>query len=199
MKAFTGTSCIVLCAGSSRRMGQHKALLKFDAHTTFMSRIAGTFLQAGIEQVIVVLNAELHALVKEREADLSEGVELVINDRPEAGRFYSLQTGVKYLKAGNSCFLQNMDNPFTSESLLRRLIKHKAEADVLIPAFQHKTGHPALFSPVVAHEIHHTTDPDVRIDDFLKRFSIKIIATDEANVLTNINSPEEYMGAGFKF
>ena len=129
----------------------------------------------------------------ESSSSFSDKVKLVINDKPELGRFYSLQTGIKQLKPGNSCFFQNIDNPFTSEALLQKLILHNNETDVIIPVFQNKSGHPVLISPSVIEVIVKMLDSDLRIDLFLKKFEIKKIVTLDPNILVNINSPEDFL------
>jgi CTP:molybdopterin cytidylyltransferase MocA len=195
---FAQTSCIILSAGSSARMGTHKALLKFDSERTFLQKITETYMLAGIEQVIVVVNSELHTLINERIPALSGKVKLAVNDKPELGRFYSLQTGVKHLKTGHSCFFQNIDNPFTSQKLLNEIIIHKDEADVLLPAFQDKTGHPVLINPLVLYNINAGCDYELRVDVFLKQFKEKRIGIPDPKILMNINSPADYLKAGFK-
>jgi len=194
---FAQTSGIILSAGSSARMGAHKALLSFDSEKTFLQKITETYLLSGIDQVIVVVNSELDELICETNLTLFKNVLLVVNDKPVLGRFYSLQTGIKHLKPANSCFFQNIDNPFTSEALLHELIIHKDEADVILPVFQNKTGHPVLISPVVVKEISSTIDCEVRIDEFLKQFTGKKIEVQDQRFLLNINSKEDYLNAGF--
>jgi len=196
---FAETSCVILSAGSSARMGTHKALLRFDYKKSFIQKITETYLLAGIEQVVVVVNSELLKQINKIIPELTEKVIFVINDKPELGRFYSLQTGIKYLKPGNSCFFQNIDNPFTAIELLDELIIHKEEADVIIPAFHKKSGHPVLINPSVVKRISTCIDYEMRIDVFLKRFTEKRIAIQEQRILININSPEEYKSAGFAF
>jgi len=188
---FTQTSCVILSAGSSSRMATHKALLKFDNKKTFIQEITATYLLSGIEQVIVVVNCELLKLINEGNCILSEKVKLIVNEEPELGRFYSLQTGVKHMIPGNSSFFQNIDNPFTAKTLLRELILRKNEADVIIPAFQNESGHPVLINPSVIEQIIKVQDPDLRIDHFLKRFEIKKIEISDPYILVNINSPED--------
>jgi molybdenum cofactor cytidylyltransferase len=194
---FAHTSCIILSAGSSARMGTHKALLKFDSERTFLQKITETYSLAGIEQVIVVVHSELYKLIKKSDITLSEKVLLVINDKPELGRFYSLQTGIKHLKTGNYCFFQNIDNPFISEAWLNELIIHKGEADVIMPVFEERKGHPVLINPKVVQEIASTIDYDVRIDAFLKQFAEKRVEIQDRRIPLNINSKEDYLKAGF--
>lgn len=196
MKSFVCTSCIILSAGNSSRMAEHKALLRYNEDSTFIQRISQTYAQAGIEQIIIVVNTELSDQIRERKINLPDKTTLVINHKPEMGRFYSLQTGIKNVKPGNYCFFQNIDNPFTSEKLLQELIIYKAEADVIMPAFQGRTGHPVLISPSVVHKIFSALDTDRRIDLFLKKLKVKKTETSDQNILANINSQEDYLQLG---
>jgi len=197
MNPFECTSCILLSAGSSTRMGVHKALLKYDEETTFIQKITHTYVMAGFDQVIVVLNAELIDQIRERNLFLFDKIILIVNEHPELGRFYSLQTGVNHLKHGNYCFFQNIDNPYTTTNLLTELVNHQGEADIIIPTFHKRAGHPALFSPLVSSEILKAENSKTRIDLFLKKFDTKYIETNDRNILVNINSLEEYIDAGF--
>jgi len=192
MRSFRDTSAIILSAGNSERMGKHKALLAFDKGTTFLQKITETYLLAGIEQVIVVVNSILFDTIKQGDYALSAKILLVINDKPELGRFYSLRTGIKYLLPGNFCFFQNIDNPYTSEALLRELILHKDEAEVIMPTFKGRTGHPVLINSSVKKEIIEARNSDLRIDLFLKRFGAMKVETSDKYILANINLPEDY-------
>ncbi len=199
MHSLPRASCIILSAGESLRMMQHKALLKFDAGTTFIHKITETYYLSGIEQLIVVLNEELYDLVINLAPSLPQKVQFVVNLYPERGRFFSLQTGLQLLNNGNYCFFQNIDNPFTSAGLLEMLYNHRDDAEVIIPSFENKPGHPVLLSPKVVQEICTTTDPGLRINDFLRQFHQQRIETPDNRILTNINSPEDYRNAGFPF
>ena len=196
---FANTSCIILSAGSSERMGMHKALLKFDNNHTFLSKIAKTYAKVGVEQILVVISAELLSILNEKIQTLPEKVLFVLNDNPGLGRFYSLQSGVQNLIKNNHCFFQNIDNPLVSENVLENLITHKHKADVLIPVFENKPGHPVLFGPYVTQEIMKRVEPGIRIDYFLKRLNTKRIEFQDKSIVVNINSQEDYLAAGFQF
>lgn len=196
MKSFSHTSAIILSAGKSERMGEPKALLKYNENKTFIQKITETYLQAGIEQVIVVLNSELFDEIKKENINLPSNIEIAINDNPEWGRFYSLQCGLKYLKPDHYCFFQNIDNLFTTVQTLRSLIQHKVAADVIIPTFHDKSGHPVLFNSKVAQKILIVWDPHLRIDHFFRRLNIKKVEVNESGIFSNINSREDYIRAG---
>ncbi|MFZ4546281.1 MAG: nucleotidyltransferase family protein [Bacteroidales bacterium] len=196
---FDHTSCIILSAGSSERMGMHKALLKFDNNHTFLSKIAETYAKVGVEQILFVVNAELLSILNEKIQNLPKKVLFVLNDNPGLGRFYSLQSGVQNLIKNNHCFFQNIDNPLVTEKVLESLLKHKNEADVLIPIFENRPGHPVLFSSHVTQEIMNRVEPGMRIDYFLKRLNTKRIELSDKSIVVNINSQEDYLAAGFRF
>jgi len=198
MYPFESTSCIILSAGNSDRMGEHKALLNFNKNSTFIEQIAYIYAQAGIEQIIVVVNAELFDLLIERAVNLPHNVKLFINTNPDLGRFHTLQIGVQHLEPGNYCFFQNIDNPFTSAEVLKSLIQHRNDADVIIPAFKARSGHPVLLSSLLAEKILLEKAPDMRIDEFLKKFKVIKVEVPDSNILVNINSPEEFLKAGFR-
>lgn len=198
MNPFIPVSCIILSAGSSGRMGTHKALLKFDENTTFLEKITTEYLAAGIEKIIVVVSGELHKELIAGKLVFPETVQLVINNKPESGRFHSLQTGVKHIKQDNYCFFQNIDNPFITVGLLYELITLKQDAEVIIPVFQDMAGHPVLLSPLVTRKILQANETDLRIDLFLREFKMKRINTSDERILVNINSLNEYYSAGFK-
>jgi len=192
-------SCVLLSAGSSQRMGCHKALLPYDEDTNFIQKIAGVYLKSEFEQVVVVVSNELNEILFSTPQPLllSENITFVINDKPELGRFYSLQTGIKLIPPGNFCFFQNIDNPFTSVELLDTLIQQKELADVIIPVSGNNSGHPVVISPSVTAAILTQSDPEIRIDDFLKKFNVLLAETGDNRILTNINLPSEYRAAGF--
>lgn len=194
---FAQTSCVILSAGSSMRMGTSKALLKFNAQNTFIQQISETYLLAGIEQIIVVVNSELYDLIEKSEITLSPKVILVINKRPELGRFYSLQTGIRYVNVGNFCFFQNIDNPYTSVEILNSINSQKNKAEVIIPVYKQNAGHPILINPLVTNEIRISISTEIRIDEFLNPFGKKHVQAIDNSILANINSPQDYLAAGF--
>jgi CTP:molybdopterin cytidylyltransferase MocA len=193
-------SCVLLAAGSSQRMGFHKALLKHFGNKNFLQQITDVYVNVGIEQVIVVVSAQLSEilLLNPEHGVQNERVIICINNKPELGRFYSLQTGISKIDSRNYCFFQNIDNPFTSVELLASLTQFKERAEVIIPVFEKKTGHPVLLSPIVTQAITECTDPDIRINQFLRKRHVYYAETSDRRILININEPNEYNKSGFE-
>ena len=194
---YKQVSCVILSAGSSRRMGCHKALLPYDKDRNFVQKITSVYLEAGIEQIIVVVNEELLKLISGNQIALSEKVQLVVNESPDLGRFFSLQTGVKLIPRDNYCFFQNIDNLHSNLSLLHQLMLYTGDADVIKPVFDKQAGHPVLFNKRVTSRICSAEGSDIRIDAFLKQFKCKKIHVSDPGIRMNINTPEDYLKAGF--
>jgi len=53
---------IVLAAGRSSRMGRAKAMLPLGSGDTFLTRIVRTLLDAGVDDVVVVVGHEAEAI-----------------------------------------------------------------------------------------------------------------------------------------
>ncbi len=53
---------LVLAAGRSSRMGRAKALLPLGDGETFLTRIVKTFIEAGVEDVVVVVGHDADAI-----------------------------------------------------------------------------------------------------------------------------------------
>lgn len=83
------TPAIILSAGYSKRLGEHKALVEV-AGKTLLEHAVLKLQQAGCAPVIIVVNQELQfdALM------LSNGAVVVVNKSPENGRTGSLKVGL---------------------------------------------------------------------------------------------------------
>jgi CTP:molybdopterin cytidylyltransferase MocA len=194
MNPFSLVSCIILSAGDSGRMGMPKALLPFgNQKLTFLEKILQSYRQAGINQIVVVVNSGL--LRQINDLKLPESIQVVENLHPEKGRFYSLQTGMKYVKTGSHVFIQNVDNPFIDQRVLNLMIENINGALVILPAFSGKAGHPVLIHPDVCESIIRSESLEARIDCFLQDFPSLKVEVNDPGILANVNTPEDYRKA----
>jgi len=184
-------SVVILSAGLSSRMQTDKAFLKVDGDQTFLERIIQTYENWGVAEMVLVTNK--HLIDKIRELNNLPGkLSLILNEHLEFGRFFSVKLGLQAMKIKSCCFIQNIDNPFTSREILDLLFKNKQDDATVVPVFEQKGGHPVLLgAEIIRHLIEHKKNDEI-LKDFLTRFRIKKIKTDNAHVLTNINDPLEY-------
>lgn len=182
---------ILLAAGSGRRIGHPKALLRWGAET-FVSRLARTW-AAVCDPVIVVAGASLNQV----KAQLPAQAVAVFNPRFEGPLLTSIQVGLGAVPEGAAAALVGpVDQPLQDAGLLFDLVAawREAPAQVVVPTYQGQGGHPvviprAFFAPIAA-------EPDwSTLEKFLERHAADVRRVElpqRPEVLRNINTPEEY-------
>ncbi|MGH7486583.1 MAG: nucleotidyltransferase family protein, partial [bacterium] len=106
---------IVLAAGRSSRMGRAKATLPLGHGHTFLTRVVRTFLDAGVDDVLVVVGHDADAIA----ASFSESglpARFVLNRNYDRGQLSSLLAGLSAIdRPGISAVLVTLvDVPLVS-------------------------------------------------------------------------------------
>ncbi|MEI7597640.1 MAG: NTP transferase domain-containing protein [Bacteroidota bacterium] len=183
-------STIILASGLSERMGEPKALLKWDNSTAFLEKIIKEYINAGCTQINCMVNPLTITLCEA--LDLPKCVKLVVNPKPELGRFSSIRIAAQEVKNSNFCFIQNVDNPFVSADIIEKIWKKRDSKSWCSPIYSGKGGHPVLISQVIIEQINKTQNLDITLHDILKPFQRINIEVNTDAILRNINTPEEY-------
>ncbi len=160
---------ILLAAGQSDRMGTPKHLLRFSESQTFIEHIVEVYQRFQVSKIVIVVN-EKAQIFPEMFMD-PKGIQIVVNNKLEFGRFYSVQLGLQSIN-GN-CFIQNIDNPFVNLGLLINLNTELKGSDYCVPVYNNKGGHPILISEKIAKHIVRKCDKDSYLNDILKSFDRK--------------------------
>lgn len=180
-------TAIILAAGKSSRMGQPKVNLLMPDGVSFLDHIVRQYIEAGCEQIILVVNAEDLGLLT-----IGKGCYLdyrtVINNQPENGRLFSLQKGIITTGRMGFFFIQNIDNPFASPNLLNILYENRQKGDLIKPVYNGKGGHPVLISEKIAKDLLLVNDRTISLRDFLASYLIFCVETDDEKILVNINT-----------
>ncbi|MBM2813454.1 MAG: mocA [Ignavibacteria bacterium] len=183
----TCPGAIILAAGLSERMQSPKPLLKFDSQKRFIDKIFDEYLKFGCNEVIVVIN---HALTGQFES--IRGIKFAVNTNPEKGRFSSIKIGVEFLESSNFCFIQNIDNPFVNQDVLRILNQVKEQSDYIVPTFEGRGGHPILLNKNIIDNIKKCEKDDLNLRELLAKYKSKKVEFNDNSILININTKEEY-------
>jgi molybdenum cofactor cytidylyltransferase len=201
---------LILAAGYSGRMGMPKAFLPFDARRTFLEKIVSEYQAFGCAPVAVVLNEEGMAFYEKTPLRHNDNIRAILNPSPEKERFFSLQTGLKELEPAGAVFLHNVDNPFLKQEVLQALsavykentslaqslsrdIGASAHAGFFItPTYQNEGGHPVFLSQEVIKALTEAVDYSQNLRVFLEDFKQIKVPVNDADILANINSPQEY-------
>lgn len=191
-KKTTADTCpaIILSAGFSERMGQPKALLKWNRSTTFIEKIINEFCSFNCNPVICVINKSI-------EPDCSRlrvpsRVKFIINEHPESGRFSSVRTGINEITEADFCFIHNVDNPFVNRDVISRLFALRDPDAWCSPVYAGKGGHPVLISSSVIRVIANTHDLAITLADILNSFPRINMEMADDTPLRNINTQDDY-------
>lgn len=180
-------AAIILAAGMSERMGKQKYNLDFSEEETFLDHIIYVYRRFVVSELVLVVNEsiELEAFQDD------ETIKIVVNNKLEYGRFYSVQLGLKELKS-SAVFIQNIDNPFVNTGLLMSLQNGIGLADFAVPVYKKKGGHPVLLSPEIIESIRKDFKSTNHFNDVLKSFNRQDVFVNDPYIGVNINTPEGY-------
>ena len=180
---------VITAAGMSSRMGEFKPLLKIGS-TSMAGRIAATFRQAGVENVVMVTGYHADAL----ELYLSDsGIVFLRNPEYEhTHMFDSAKIGLSFLSGKCDMILFTpVDIPLFTAATVTALLESGAE--LACPVFGGQTGHPLLMSDDVVRRIL-TDSGDGGLQGAVTRCGVGMaeIAVDDEGILYDADTPQEY-------
>lgn len=192
-KCYLQAHAIILAAGFSSRMQKPKALLPLPENThTFIEGIFDLYRIASCSLIHVVTTpsvaAKICTLLPETTANI------VLNQEPERERMYSVFLGASAVPKNTPAFIHNCDNAFIQAETLKKMYTALANNDVVVPRFNSKNGHPVLLSANVLEYIRNLKHipASLTLKDVLAPFSKIFLPVEDAHVLTNINTPQQY-------
>ena len=139
-------SCVVLAAGSSRRMGQDKLFLPLKGKTVLEHTVQNAT-AAGAGEVIVVTRPESFGNVKKILAGAS-GVKVAVNPFHHRGISSSLKAGIAAVNPlAQGIIFALGDQPFIPAEVYNLLLEYYSQNLNLLtyPQFEGKRGNPVLF------------------------------------------------------
>ncbi len=189
MKRIAG---IILAAGASSRMGQDKALLRWD-DKTFLEHLLAALKAAGTDPVRVVLGGNADQVQKK----ISFGAgEVVLNPDWQKGMLSSLVVGLNSLPADvEAAVVCLVDHPCVSSTLIRALRENFRTGGklIVVPTYRGRRGHPVLFSATLFDELR-AAPLKVGARHVVRRHAGDILElpTKEEGVLLNTNDRAAY-------
>lgn len=190
---------IVLSGGASARMGSPKALLTLGGRT-FLARVVGTLVSAGLDEVVVVTGVHHAEIAGEVDGwPPSWPVRVVRNDTPGADQLSSIRTGLALLDRPGvaGVLVALVDHPLVTQATVLDLCRAFAatHAPVVRPRYRGRHGHPVVFGRE-AFDALKAPAPD-GAKAVLRRFADRqrwVDVDDEGSVI-DIDTPEEYARA----
>jgi molybdenum cofactor cytidylyltransferase len=186
---------IVLAAGASARMGEPKALLRFDGETC-LSLVLRACREGGAARPIVVLGHDAEPIRSALEPDVVACVNAAHRTSGPAG---SLRVGLDRLPAdAGAILLFPVDFPLVTGREIAALIQRwraarPRGARIVIPSHEMRRGHPALFDremlPILA-----ALDPDAPLHEVARAHAAAVehVVMEEPWVLMDMDTPADY-------
>lgn len=183
---------LILAAGASNRMGVTKQLLPWK-HTTLLEHTIETVLKLNIENMFVVLGANIeliHSKIK------SYPIEIIHNINWQNGLGSSIACGVKYIqnlaKTSDGVLIVLADQPFIDVTHLNILIEsffNKKSKIVTTSYNKDKEGVPAIFDASYFKELSNLND-DFGAKELIK--NNKTLSVKASNKIMDIDTKTEY-------
>ena len=189
-------SAIILAAGESKRMGQPKMLLPW-GNVTVLEHVIEVFLQAEVEDIVVVVGAERERL---EEIISQYPIRSIYNKNYAVSEMLSsLQCGLKAMTLQTQATLIGLgDQPQVQEGSVRLICEayQNTRSELVVPSFQMRRGHPWLVERTLWSELLDMRAPESP-RDFLNRHADKIHYVDAhtATILADLDTPDDYYSA----
>lgn len=186
-------SVIILAAGQSKRMGQPKMLLPW-GKLTVIEHVIGTFLNAGIKDILVVTGG---AREQVESAISQDPVRKIHNSDYATGEMLSsIQCGLRAMLDQVEATLIGLgDQPQVQEKNVRLICEEyrRSKSSLVVPSFQMRRGHPWLVTRPLWNEILALKPPESP-RDFLNGHADEIhyVSVDTQSVLADLDTPEDY-------
>ena len=187
---------IVLAAGKSTRMGRPKAMLPLEGGDTFLTRIVRTFLDAEIDDVVVVVGADANVIVNGFAAS-GLAARFVENPEFERGQLSSLLAGLRVVdRPGLAATLVTLvDVPFVSPATVRAVVDRyrRTHAPVVRPVSGARHGHPVLIDRSLFDSIR-AAEPSAGAKEVVRAHASSTgdVEVDDDGAFADIDTPEEY-------
>jgi CTP:molybdopterin cytidylyltransferase MocA len=168
-------------------MGSPKALLPW-RDSTLLDCAIDAARSASVDHIVVVLGPAT------RELNLS--VQTAFNPSPESGRSTSIRLGAATLPdALDAVLIQSVDQPTTPDILNALFTTIGDTAEVAVPTYKGKRGHPVCFAGHLLGELLTITEADQGLRAVVRRHAVTEVPVEDESVIWNLNDPAAYAEA----
>lgn len=184
---------IVLSAGSSRRMGEPKALCRL-SDSVVIDRILSTLQAVGTNRPnVVVGRPHGEAIASWLEQSAPNFAHVVWNPTPIDGMLSSIQCGLRALPPTDGVLLWPVDVPLVRPQTIRTLLGQDRRR-WLVPTFSDRGGHP-VWLPSELFENVLKLPSTASLRDLRDRHPPLRIAVDDPDILVDLDTPEALAAA----
>jgi molybdenum cofactor cytidylyltransferase len=178
---------VILAAGLSTRAGRWKMALPLGDRTVLQRCVES--MRDSVRRIWVVTGWQAER-VRTLLRDYPK-VGLVHNPEYRQGMFSSVQAGLAHVRAERA-FLTPGDYALIPPAVYNRMLERQAE--IVIPTYGGKKGHPVLLGRRAIHEIL-ALPLDAILRDYIADVGFVTVEVDAPGILLDIDTPEDYAGA----
>ena len=181
----------LLAAGRSSRMGSPKSLLEIDGERALARLLR--FARACALEPLVVLGFDAERV---RAGVALDGVQLVVNPRPERGQSSSVRAAAQALASPASFALLPVDHARLREATLRKLAEafrvREPGVAIVVPSYRGRRGHPLFGDDGVRCEFAALAD-DEPAHVVVRRDARRIlhVEVDDPAVVEDLDTPDD--------
>ena len=198
MKTFAQISCIILAAGTARRMGKPKQLLPL-GNTSILERVIHQTLKESFSEIITVIGHKA-SVIKQEIIIHDPRFRWVKNEHYLTGQSSSLKVGINHIASDNSSFMVFLgDLPFISNETIQEVLetgvhmeKKTNDPFMIRPTYQGVAGHPVFFGNM-DENFFNKLDGDQGAKVMIKEIDCQVYldVTDEG-IIKDIDTPDDY-------
>ena len=189
---------IIPAAGLSRRMGEPK-LLKTYRRKPLIQHTLEAWCLSRVDRVLIVIRSDdqaLQALLQIIGRHLS--FDIVLADAPPEMKdsFWAGWTHLQKsteLSGSDVILMAPADMPHLSSSIINQLLDFHPQHPnaILVPEYQGRRGHPALFPEIVAQAVSQLTS-EQGLNTLWEQFPHQSIAVDTDDSFTDFDTPQDW-------
>jgi len=183
---------IVLAAGRGRRFdplgNEDKLLQTLPSGVTLAAQSAARMAAVCLDMLVVVVRADNLRLQQTlQDADYP----LLLCTNADDGMAVSLTTALRHTAESAGWVIALADMPFVQESTIQRVVQALRDgADIVVPVYQGRRGHPVGFSRCHLPELL-TLKGDQGARRLLQTFPVHEIVVDDPGILQDVDQPAD--------
>jgi molybdenum cofactor cytidylyltransferase len=175
-------ACVVLAAGAGTRFGRPKAEAEVESGVRFLDRVVQRASQCGASPVVAVVTPGVRVP--------APGV--AVEGTSQGEQIGSIRRGLARLasSAVRSTLVWPVDHPYVAVTTAQAIIEgyRRSRAPIVVPIFEGKRGHPALFARETWLDLMTASDGGAR--SVVHRYAALVleIVVDDPNVLRDVDT-----------
>ena len=184
-------ACIVLGAGAGTRFGAPKATAEVRPGITFLDAVVELAVHAEADPIVAVVQRGMAAPAPAR---------TVMSPDPRAEQISSLRLGLAQLanSPAIAALVWPVDHPFVAlHSVLALMDAHRrTEAPIVLPVYDGRRGHPALFARETWRELMTVAEGGARTVVHAYGTRVHEVPVRDRGVLRDIDTPADLTAGG---